>query len=69
MSMLRQHRLAPIYKEVLLSITDRSKADVCCVFSMLDLLCPCVYGLEQYDHLNNSDLFCFLFCFVILNRN
>ena len=30
----------------------------CCIW-----LCPCVYGLKHYDHLNHSCPFCFLFFF------
>ena len=28
------------------------------------LICPCLYGLEKYGHLNNRFPFCFLFCYV-----
>ena len=28
------------------------------------LLCPCIYRLERYGHLNNSCRLCFLFRFV-----
>ena len=29
------------------------------------MLCPCVYGLEQYCHLHHSCPLCFLLCLVM----
>ena len=34
----------------------------CCM-----LICPCVYGINQYGHLNNSYPLCFLFSSVFCN--
>ena len=31
--------------------------------------CPCVYGLQQYGHLNNSCPLCFLFSFGLKIKN
>ena len=43
-----------------LSLADRSKV-VLMLPQCYMLLCQCVYGLQKYDHLNNSCPFCFLF--------
>ena len=29
---------------------------------------PCVYGLEQYDHMNDNCPLCFLFCFLLIYK-
>ena len=33
------------------------------------MLCPHVYGLEQYGHLNSSCPFCLVFCLILYVSN